>query len=72
MTPEVAAKTRLNLAIEQAILARLGALQDLVFRGVSQSGNDVYTARFGNGSVAWQIGLLDGGRIAAIAPGPPY
>jgi hypothetical protein len=72
MTPEVAAKTRLNLAIEQAILARLGALQDLVFRGVSQSGNDIYTARFGNGSVAWQIGLLDGGRIAAIAPGPPY
>jgi hypothetical protein len=72
MTPEVAAKTRLNLAIQQAILARLGALQDLVFRGVSPSGNDIYTARFGNGSVAWQIGLLDGGRIGAIAPGPSY
>jgi hypothetical protein len=72
MTPEVAARTRLNLAIQQAILARLGALQDLVFRGVSQSGNDIYTARFGNGSVAWQIGLLDGGRIGSVAAGPSY
>jgi hypothetical protein len=72
MAPDVAAKTRLYLTMEQAILARLGALQDLVFRGISQSGNDIYTARFGDGSAAWQIGLLDGGRIGAIGLGPSY
>jgi hypothetical protein len=72
MTPEVAAETRLYLALQQALLARLGTLQELLFSGVSLAGNDMYTARFANGSVTWQIGLLDGGRIASVGPGPEY
>jgi len=70
MTPEVAARVRLFLSQQQSLLARLGTLQELAFRGVSRAGNDLYTARFANGSVTWQIGLLDGGRIGAVAPGP--
>jgi hypothetical protein len=72
MTPEVAAETRLYLLSQQALLAKLGTLQELAFRGVSLAGNDLYTAKFANGSVTWQIGLLDGGRIGAVAPGPEY
>ena len=70
MTTEVAAQMRLSLPLQQPLLARLGALQQLAFRGVSLAGNDLYTASFANGSVTWQIGLLDGGRIGAVAPGP--
>jgi hypothetical protein len=72
MTPEVAAQVRLSLSLQQSLLARLGTLQELAFRGVSRAGNDLYTARFANGSVPWQIGLLDGRRIGAVAPGPQY
>jgi hypothetical protein len=72
MTAEVAAETRLYLTLQQALLARLGTLQELLFSGVSLAGNDMYTARFANGSVTWQIGLLDGGRIGAVGPGPEY
>jgi hypothetical protein len=72
MTAEVAAETRLYLTLQQALLARLGTLQNLLFSGVSLAGNDIYTARFANGSVTWQIGLLDGGRIGAVGPGPEY
>lgn len=72
MTVEVAAQTRLYLTLQQALLARLGTLQELLFSRVSLAGNDTYTARFANGSVTWQIGLLDGGRIGAVEPGPEY
>jgi hypothetical protein len=72
MTAEVAAQTRLYLILQQALLVRLGALQELLFSGVGLTGNDMYTARFANGSVTWQIGLLDGGRIGAVGPGPEY
>jgi hypothetical protein len=72
MTAEVAAETRLYLTLQQALLARLGTVQELLFSGVSLAGNDMYTARFANGSVTWQIGLLDGGRIGAVGPGPEY
>jgi hypothetical protein len=72
MTAEVAATMRLSLPLQQALLAKLGALQELRFRGVSLAGNDLYTARFANGSVTWQIGLLDGERIGAVSPGPEY
>jgi hypothetical protein len=72
MTAEVAAETRLYLTLQQALLAQLGTLQELLFSGVSLAGNDMYTARFENGSVTWQIGLLDGGRIGAVGPGPEY
>jgi beta-lactamase regulating signal transducer with metallopeptidase domain len=72
MTAEVAAETRLYLTLQQALLARLGTLQELLFSGVSLAGNDTYTAKFANGSVTWQIGLLDRGRIGAVGPGPEY
>jgi hypothetical protein len=72
MTPEVAAQTRQQLQINQAILARLGELRALSFRGATQLGNDIYMAYFANGSAEWRIGLVKEGRIGRIALGPQY
>lgn len=70
MTPEVAALTRQQLAFNQAILTRLGALRALSFRGVTNIGNDIYMAHFANGSAEWRIGLVKDGTIGRIALGP--
>jgi hypothetical protein len=72
MTPEVAAETRQQLLLNQAILAKLGALRAMSFRGVGQSGNDIYVVHFANGSAEWRIGLVKEGKIGRIALGPSY
>jgi hypothetical protein len=72
MTPEVAAQTRQQLPFNQAIVARLGALRAVSFRGVSALGSDVYMAHFANGSAEWRIGLVKDGTIGRIALGPQY
>jgi hypothetical protein len=72
MTPEVAAYTRQQLPLNQAILSRLGALQAMSFRGVSYSGNDIYMAHFANGTAEWRIGLVKDRTIGRIALGPQF
>jgi hypothetical protein len=72
MTPEVAAYTRQQLPLNQAILSRLGALQAMSFRGVSYSGNDMYMVHFANGSAEWRISLVKDRTIGRIALGPQY
>jgi hypothetical protein len=70
MTPEVAAFTRQQLAQSRAILARLGALRAVSFRGVTGIGSDVYMGHFANGSAEWRIALTRDGTITRIALGP--
>jgi hypothetical protein len=70
MTPEIAAFTRSQLPMEQAIVNRLGALRAVSFRGVSPSGNDIYMAHFANGTAEWRIGLVKDNLIGRIALGP--
>ena len=70
MTAEVATLTRQQLPFNQAILARLGALRAISFRGVTQMGNDIYMAHFANGTAEWRIGLAKDGTIARISLGP--
>ena len=72
MTHEVAAETRQQLPMNRAILAKLGALRSVSFRGVSSLGSDVYIAHFANGSAEWRIGLAKDGKIGRIALGPQY
>jgi beta-lactamase regulating signal transducer with metallopeptidase domain len=72
MTSEVAAQTRQQLPFNQAILARLGALRAVSFRGVSSLGSDIYMAHFANGSAEWRIGLVKDSTIGRIALGPQY
>ena len=56
MTSEVADITRQQLPFDQAILARLGALRAVSFRGVTALDSDIYVAQFANGSAEWRIG----------------
>ena len=70
MTAEVAAQTRQSLAVDQAIVARMGAVRALSFRGVSQLGSDIYTVHFANGSAEWRIALARNGSIGRIGLGP--
>ena len=72
MTSEVAGETRRNLLLHQAILARLGTMRAMSFRGVTPLGNDIYTVHFANGSAEWRVGLVKNGRIGRIALGPQY
>jgi hypothetical protein len=72
MTPEVAVWTRQQLLLHQAILAKLGTLRAMSFRGVTQLGNDVYMVHFANGTAEWRIGLVKEGKIGRIALGPQY
>ena len=72
MTREVAWQTRLQLPINQAILAKLGEVRALSFRGATQLDNDIYMVHFANGSAEWRIGLVKGDRIGRIALGPQY
>jgi hypothetical protein len=73
MTPQAAAITRHDLALNRAILARFGTLRAMSFRGVTMNGaSDIYVAQFANGSAEWRIGLAKEGRIGRIALGPQY
>lgn len=71
MTPEVADITRQQLPFDQAIVARLGALRAVSFRGVTALDSDIYVAQFANGSAEWRIGVRDG-TITKIALGPNF
>jgi hypothetical protein len=72
LTPQVAADTRQQLLLAQAVLARLGTLRAMSFRAATASGNDIYIAHFTNGSAEWRIGLVKQGKIGRIALGPQY
>jgi hypothetical protein len=72
MTSQLAWFTRQELALDQAILTKLGPLRAMSFRGVTTNGNDVYMAYFANGWAEWRIGLVKRGRIGRVALGPHY
>lgn len=71
MTSEVADITRQQLPFDQAILAKLGALRAVSFRGVTALDSDIYIAQFANGSAEWRIGVRNG-TITKIALGPNF
>ncbi|QPF93513.1 M56 family metallopeptidase [Bradyrhizobium commune] len=71
MTTEVADLTRQQLPFDQAILARLGTLRAISFRGVTALDSDIYIAQFANGSAEWRIGVRNG-TITKIALGPSF
>jgi hypothetical protein len=71
MTTEVANIARQQLPFDQAIVARLGALRAVSFRGVTALDSDIYVAQFANGSAEWRIGVRNG-TITKIALGPNF
>jgi hypothetical protein len=72
MTPQVATITRQQLLLYQAVVARLGTLRAMSFRGVTAAGNDLYIAHFSNGAAEWRVGLVKEGKIGRISLGPQF
>jgi hypothetical protein len=72
MTPEAAALARREVELDRAILAKLGTVRAVSFRGVTPFDSDIYVVHFAGGSAEWRIALANDGRIGRIALGPQY
>jgi beta-lactamase regulating signal transducer with metallopeptidase domain len=72
MTEEAAADMRQQLLLEEAILAKLGPVRAMSFRGVTWLDSDIYMVQFANGSAEWRIRLVKDGKIGGLALGPQY
>ena len=70
MTPEVASATRRDLLLNQAILAKLGAVRAVSFRAVTALDADMYMVYFAGGAAEWRIGVLPDGKISRLSLGP--
>ena len=57
---------REQLEIVKAELARAGALREVAFKGVGQSGMDVYDVRFDNANMEWGFALGADGKISGL------
>jgi DNA-binding transcriptional MerR regulator len=66
MSPPLAELAREQFDMIQANLAKAGALTGVAFRGVGQSGLDVYDVRFENADMEWGFGLGPDGKISAL------
>jgi hypothetical protein len=70
MTLWAADMARRSLRGQQAILAKLGDLQEVRFAGITPAEDDIYQVKFDNGSIEWRIDLTQDGKIRRIALGP--
>jgi serine-type D-Ala-D-Ala carboxypeptidase/endopeptidase len=65
LTPGFAEVARPQTPHIEAMIAGLGALQSVVFKGVGPGGADIYNVKFEQGSLEWRILLDAQGKIAA-------
>jgi hypothetical protein len=70
MTPWAMSVARRTLRVQQAILAKLGAVQAISFAGVGPAEDDIYRVTFDHGSVECRVDLAPDGKIRRIAAGP--
>jgi CubicO group peptidase (beta-lactamase class C family) len=63
MSPGLANATRQQLPQMQPMIAGLGALQSVTFKGVGQAGADIYELKFEKGSLEYRIFLGADGKI---------
>lgn len=66
MSPALAAIARQQQDAIKQTMARAGALHSLVFKGVSQSGWDVYEAEFANARMEWSFALAPDRKIDGL------
>jgi CubicO group peptidase (beta-lactamase class C family) len=70
MSPGLANATRQQLSQLQSMIAGLGRLQSITFKGVGPGGADIYQVKFEKGSLDYRIWLSGDGKVdsAAIRP----
>jgi len=69
MLPSLALMLREDLGNLQDDLEPLGAFKSMVFKGVSESGSDIYQAKFENGQMEFRLGIATDGTIVLLAWG---
>lgn len=70
MSPEFVEVTRQQLPQLKALIAKLGAVQSLSFKGVGPGGMDIFEVKFENGSTEWRIALGADGKVEGIGIRP--
>jgi serine-type D-Ala-D-Ala carboxypeptidase/endopeptidase len=65
-TADFAVLARQNAAPSEGLIASLGALQAVTFKGVGPGGGDIYELKFDNGMVDWRILLAADGKVAGV------
>ena len=65
-TPEFATLARENASMSEGLVASMGALQSLKFKGVGPGGADIYNIQFDNGVLDWRIVLAPDGKVAGV------
>jgi len=72
LTPLLAEEARQQIQHTEELIASLGSLQSLNFKGVGPGGFDIYQAQFEHGSLDWRILIDTDGKVAGllIRPSP--
>ena len=66
MTPQFAEVTRQQLPQLKSMVAQLGAIQSVTFKGVGPAGADIYEVKFEHGATEWRIMLDASGKTQTI------
>ena len=72
MSPGLAVATRQQLPQLQPMIAELGAIQSMTFKGVGPAGADIYQVKLEKGSLEYRIWLAPDGKVenAIVRPAP--
>jgi CubicO group peptidase (beta-lactamase class C family) len=65
-TPDFAVLARQYATITNGLIAGLGALQSLNFKGVGPGGADIYEIKFDGGVIDWRILMAPDGKVAGV------
>jgi hypothetical protein len=63
MSSGLAEATRQQLPQLQAMIAAMGALQSVTFKGVGPGGADIFAAKFEKGSLDYRVWLTPDGKV---------
>jgi CubicO group peptidase (beta-lactamase class C family) len=70
LSPGFGTVTRQQLPTLVANLTRLGAVKEVVFKGVGPGGADIYEVQFTNGNTEWRIALGPDGKVVGVGYRP--
>jgi CubicO group peptidase (beta-lactamase class C family) len=65
-TPDFAVVARQYASVTDGVIASLGAVQSLTFKGVGPGGADIYEIKFDGGLIDWRIVMAPGGKVAGV------
>lgn len=65
-TPDFAVLARKYASVTDGLIASLGAVQSLTFKGVGPGGADIYEIKFDGGVIDWRIFMAPDGKVAGV------